>query len=424
MLCVQGGSRRWWRKPCQLLFLGCAIFFVSCDSKSNSSDTDLNISFFFPYSGGISSLLDGVDVAALFAVDEINKSGGIRGRNLHLTLRDTQANGPRTMAVAKEASVEDELAIAIGAARSDPSQALLDTYATQNGLVLNWLNPNPELASPDIEGRFLRTAPLSNSEVLFTVKYWRSLDYQKIVYVTQDAVGKGLVEIYKEAWETICTEATCEFIVVRTPPEKTGPLDVVQIMSEAHSHAPDALFIGAIAAEGIELLRASLNLGWGGRWYAGPGLAFTDLDGFVREGVSERVWAAVPFAGGAEYDDLNRYGANAVGERWRTSLQVLAGYDMLLVLGLALEIGDQSDMNDIALKMREIASPPGISFGPLDYLKAKELLLAGEEVDYQGASGPLDFQENGQIAGTKVQFYYWDDQAVPVVLSSAQRTSP
>ena len=62
-------------------------------------------------------------------------------------------------------------------------------------------------------------------------------------------------------------------------------------------------------------------------------------------------------------------------------------YDALAVTG--------SSVRD---HVRAVAGPPGEVVGPGDFARAFALLSAGHEIDYQGASGSVDFDAAGDVA--------------------------
>ena len=46
-----------------------------------------------------------------------------------------------------------------------------------------------------------------------------------------------------------------------------------------------------------------------------------------------------------------------------------------------------------------MASPPGEIIRPGEWAKAKKLLAQGKEINYEGASGNVDFDANGDVGG-------------------------
>jgi hypothetical protein len=55
--------------------------------------------------------------------------------------------------------------------------------------------------------------------------------------------------------------------------------------------------------------------------------------------------------------------------------------------------------------MKELASPPGERFGPLEYVAAAEAVRAGRDIDFVGLSGPFDFDARGEVSDGYVQEY-------------------
>jgi branched-chain amino acid transport system substrate-binding protein len=71
-------------------------------------------------------------------------------------------------------------------------------------------------------------------------------------------------------------------------------------------------------------------------------------------------------------------------------------YDMAIVLGLALEkAGPGANNAAIAKAIRDVANPPGKMVTSFE--DGKKLLRAGEKINYEGASGRLDFDERGDV---------------------------
>ena len=76
-------------------------------------------------------------------------------------------------------------------------------------------------------------------------------------------------------------------------------------------------------------------------------------------------------------------------------------YDALAVIGLAafraLAAGEQVTGSSVRDHLRAVAGPPGRIIGPGDFARAFALLSANREIDYQGASGPVDFDAAGDV---------------------------
>ncbi|MFP3881726.1 MAG: ABC transporter substrate-binding protein [Actinomycetota bacterium] len=80
-------------------------------------------------------------------------------------------------------------------------------------------------------------------------------------------------------------------------------------------------------------------------------------------------------------------------------------YDCLMTLVLAAQVAQSSDPTDYVDEIVGVTGPPGDKCAL--FADCMEILEAGGEIDYDGASGPLDFLPNGQPgAGTYDLFEY------------------
>jgi branched-chain amino acid transport system substrate-binding protein len=78
---------------------------------------------------------------------------------------------------------------------------------------------------------------------------------------------------------------------------------------------------------------------------------------------------------------------------------VANGYDATFMMALAIEHAGSADREAIAESLRAIASGPGVMILPGQWAEAKVLLAAGFNINYEGAAGNQDFDENGDVAG-------------------------
>ncbi len=75
------------------------------------------------------------------------------------------------------------------------------------------------------------------------------------------------------------------------------------------------------------------------------------------------------------------------------------GYDATFLIALAIEKAGKAERGLISKALRAVANPPGEVVRPGEWKKAKALLAAGKDINYEGASGTVDFDENGDVPG-------------------------
>ena len=76
-------------------------------------------------------------------------------------------------------------------------------------------------------------------------------------------------------------------------------------------------------------------------------------------------------------------------------------FDTLMLAALALQHQAHNNIKkeDLSKSLVSIANPPGIKMGPGSWEAARALILRGIEINYEGVSGSLDFDVNGDVEG-------------------------
>ncbi|WP_328765892.1 hypothetical protein [Devosia aurantiaca] len=68
-----------------------------------------------------------------------------------------------------------------------------------------------------------------------------------------------------------------------------------------------------------------------------------------------------------------------------------------------MEKNGSTDREGLSAALRDVASAPGETIRPGEWAKAKELIAAGTDINYEGAGGSLDFDEAGDVDGIIVE---------------------
>ncbi len=105
-------------------------------------------------------------------------------------------------------------------------------------------------------------------------------------------------------------------------------------------------------------------------------------------------------AGGEPYANFIAEYKRAFGEV--PSVPFLANaYDATAVIGLAAYAAKLKGLPltsaNIRDQLRTVSNPPGVLVGPGEFKKAFELLSLKEDINYQGASGSVDFDQHGDV---------------------------
>lgn len=75
------------------------------------------------------------------------------------------------------------------------------------------------------------------------------------------------------------------------------------------------------------------------------------------------------------------------------------GYDATFMMALAIEKAGSADSGAIAAALMQINDPNGEVIGVGEWEKAKAAIAAGKAINYEGATGTVDFDANGDVPG-------------------------
>jgi ABC-type branched-subunit amino acid transport system substrate-binding protein len=86
-----------------------------------------------------------------------------------------------------------------------------------------------------------------------------------------------------------------------------------------------------------------------------------------------------------------------------------AAFDATILCYLAAVAAGSADGKEMALRLIDNTAPAGAEYGWQELPDAAEALEAGEDINYTGASGPIDMDENGNASTSPAG----DDDATP-----------
>ncbi|MEO8135765.1 MAG: amino acid ABC transporter substrate-binding protein, partial [Betaproteobacteria bacterium] len=98
----------------------------------------------------------------------------------------------------------------------------------------------------------------------------------------------------------------------------------------------------------------------------------------------------------ASYKLLDAAYAKATGKSISTNVYAAMTYDMVICLALAMEAaGRNATVAQVNGKIRDVSNPDGTKV--YSFAEGKKLLGEKKKVNYEGASGRLDFDQYGDV---------------------------
>ncbi len=115
-----------------------------------------------------------------------------------------------------------------------------------------------------------------------------------------------------------------------------------------------------------------------------------------------------PTVAGPAYEDFRQKYVEEYGRE--PPIYCSNSYDAAALVILAMEQGGEASGTVIRDNIRSVANPPGTEV--MDIGEALELIREGEEINYQGASGEITFDDKGDVSGRYATWSIAEDGSI------------
>jgi len=378
--------------------LGVAALAVGLVLPRTAYAEDVKIGILFGVTGEFASfarpLLDAVRLAA----DEVNSNGGVlNGQKLRTFLGDTMGTPQGGVDAANRLVEADHVSAIVGPNTSLVILAVAHAVAIPKGVLL--ISPSATAAAiTGLEDKdfVFRLAPSDADQgwMLAKLVYARGFTKVAVTYVDND-YGREMNTIFRFNFENYGGSITA------AQPHEPNKSNYIPELKALSQYDPQALVVISYAASGGTIIvKQALENGFF-RQLIGPHSMMDPL--LIKEVGADKLKSMFftapsvdPNTSAAKkFDKI--YGATFRSARQR--LYVAQTYDAVMLTALAIEQAGSSDRNKIPAALRQVCCAPGEVIEPGEWAKAKAEIDAGKKINYEGASGNCDFDENGDIRG-------------------------
>lgn len=372
-----------------------ALALSSCASEE-SDGADVQIGTILPVSGDLSTLGPGMQKAIDLAFELVNEGGGVNGGEISALHRDSGTSEQGGTDAASGLVNVDGVKIVLGAVSSGVTIAIAESV-TIPGEVLHISpasssNAITALADNDMLFR-TRVNDAVKSQVLAELAVAAGYERVSTTYVN-NAYGASLNESFIEAFEAMGGTVTAAVS------HELGQASYVSELRDSAEGSPEVLVTIAYPDSGQILLRESAE----GEFYddyvfvdvTRSQTMFDAIGGNYFEGDFGVSPGAPPSPGVEAFRRL--YEKRTDGDP--SASLITEAFDAAAVLALAIEKADSDDPVAVRDALRLVSNPPGELVGPGGIARALELVRDGKDVNYVGASGDIDFDENGDVVST------------------------
>ncbi len=388
-------STSWWTKLSIAALLLVAMLVAACGGGSNvtsssTNTTPVKVGVIGPFSGFESfigpDILKGVQVA----VDQINANGGILGRQVQVITADTGGDAVDAVPALHKLINVDQVNLIVGPSSLE-AEAVLPILQQSKipDVIVGGTTQLDNLVSTYV----WRSTPSDNLLGVAMAYYANSKGYTKAALVfgsneSAQTLKAPVVDAFKRHGGTIVADISL------VPDQSSYRSEIEQL----YAANPQVVFTQVDAQTGATLFSEIKEL-------KGLGLPFIGTDVTAS---SDFIKAITPAAAHQVLTSLQgtSTGGQATTEftqlyqaKFNATPVELAdyGYDGMNVLALAADAAGSLNGDAVGAKMKTVANPPGTTV--YDYKTGYTDLKAGTKINYDGASGPMDFNDHNNVTG-------------------------
>ena len=377
----------------------------SSAAPAAKGDGTLTVGTLLPQTGSLAFLgppeFAGVDAA----IKEINEAGGVLGKPV--TKYDTDSGDTTTNIASQSVDklITQKADAIIGAASSSVSESVIDKITSAGVVQFSPANTSDKFTTIKDNGLYFRTAPPDKLQgrVLGDLIVADGSDTVGILAM-QDSYGTGLAD---QVSKTV-TDGGAEVVerVDYDPKAADFSADVAKIKAKN----PKAIvLIGFEETAKViqELIKQGLPASKH-KWYMVDGNLSNTNYVKMPKGTLKGVKGTTP--GAAAPDDFKGK-LTAVNPKLEDFSYAPESYDAMNLIALAAEAAKSDAGVDIGAKLAEV-SKGGEKCN--NFKSCVDLLKAGKDIDYDGVSGQVEFNDAGDPAVATIGIYqYGDDNKYP-----------
>ena len=362
-------------------------------------DLTLKIGTILPQSGELAFLGPPEEAGVELAVREVNEAD--LGIQIEILYRDSGDNTTDTATVSVTDLLSQDVTAIVGAASSGVSRTVIDQITGAGVVQFSPANTAADFTTYNDNNLYWRTAPsdVLQGEVLGNLIANDGHATLGMI-VLNDAYGTGLAEFTTTAFEAAGGE------VVATELFNPGDANYDAQISAVMAQDPDA--VALITFDHAKVIVPAIT----GAGFPGENLYFVDgnladYSADFAEGIIEGAKGTLP---GLDTETLGDFTERLleVDPELKDYAYAAESYDAVLLIALAAYAANDTSGEAIASYLRQVSGGSGEGEKATSFADAAALLAEGNQVDFDGYSGPITFDENGDPTDATIGIYQFN----------------
>jgi len=374
-----------------------------------ASAEEIKIGIILGFTGPLESITPAMAAGAEMAIAEVNAAGNLFDGNTVTSIRadSTCIDAAAATAAAERLITSDGVSAIMGADCSGVTGAILANVAMPNGVgMISPSATSPGLLIVEDNGLFFRTAPSDARQgVVMTENIMdRGIMTVALTYTNND-YGKGLADSFQAAFEAAGGTVTI------SASHEDGKADYSAEVAALAAAGGEVLVVAGYTDQGGKgIIQASLDSGAFETFVLPDGMVGQQLVDDIGEGLNGS-FGQYPGTDSAGAEMFQAMAAEAGIDG--TSAFAPESYDAAALILMAMHKAGSANSADWSQHVMDLANGPGEQIFPGELAKALDLIAAGTDIDYVGATA-VELIGPGESAGNYREIEIQDGEIVTV----------
>ncbi|MBW2091349.1 MAG: ABC transporter substrate-binding protein [Deltaproteobacteria bacterium] len=357
---------------------------------------DIKVGTLLANTGPLKEYGPAIQKGAILAAKQLGEAG-LKVKLIH---EDSETSAiPATNAAKKLVEIDKVVAI-IGALSSGVTTPVAESITCpKNIIMISPASTSPLLTVlPADQGKdfLFRTCPSDSLQGIVSGKFAAGQFKTISVLYVNNPYGQGLADAFKMSFMKYGGK-----VLAMVPHDEKAAVSYTAELKKALAGKPEALAAFSYPQHAKIYIKEAFEFFNFKNWYFCDGTKSEDIIKAVGAANLEGLMGTAPGTVGGE--SLNSFNAAYKKEFGRLPPLpfITNAYDGMTIIGLAAYAAKVKGLpltsRNIRDHMRYVANPPGKIILAGEFSKAFDLLKKGQDINYEGAAGAVDFDVNGDV---------------------------
>jgi branched-chain amino acid transport system substrate-binding protein len=388
----------------KILHLLLISFFSVCISANANAD-GVKFGFMIGYTGDYAAWAPPLDNAAKLAVEEINSAGGVNGEKVELIIEDNLSTIEGSVKGARKLIDVHNVPVIVGP-ESDPLVAIIQMARDNKVPVITSSAGTQAIDKEGGTGKYIYRVNASDS--------FLGVAYAKVMLET---LGKSKIGLFVENLEGTMSAGdtfTRNYErfggeIVKTVKLTPGSNSYYNELAEMDKSGVDTVLIAAGQTTGVTFFKQMYSRGYDWTICVTTDLQTDDFVAGAGNEATQDVFALVPGQVDSEesWQRFSELYEAKFGEEPVSGYYQAETYDAIMVTALAMQASGGLTGEGVDENMIDIATPGGTMVR--SFADGVKELASGNDIDYHGASGNVNYNEFGNAGAPAIRLLKVDN---------------